>query len=81
MGARIALAVVTEIYAFTIERNSHAEGVGANSVRAALDQNTATDNRLYRELSRHLLRLTQSCNLGKPLKTSLRAERNQLSTF
>jgi MFS family permease len=45
MGARIVLAVITEVYAFTIERNSHAESVGADSVRAALDQKTATDNR------------------------------------
>jgi MFS family permease len=42
MSTRIALAVVTEIYAFTIERNSHAEGVGADSVRATPDQEIAT---------------------------------------
>jgi MFS family permease len=32
MGARIVLAIVTEIYAFTIERSSHAEAVGADSI-------------------------------------------------
>jgi MFS family permease len=36
MGARIALAVVTEIYAFTIERNSSAEHVGEASKSAGL---------------------------------------------
>ncbi len=41
MGARIALAVVTEIYAFTIERNSPAERVGADSKSAELSMCTA----------------------------------------
>jgi hypothetical protein len=36
MGARIALAVVTEVYAFTIERNSRLESVGADSKSAEL---------------------------------------------
>jgi hypothetical protein len=36
MGARIGLAVVTEVYAFTIEHNSHAEIVGADSKSAEL---------------------------------------------
>jgi MFS family permease len=41
MGARIALAVVTEVYAFTIERNSRAESVGGDSKSAALPLCTA----------------------------------------
>jgi MFS family permease len=41
MGARIALAVVTEIYAFTIERNSPAERVGVDSKSAALSMRAA----------------------------------------
>ncbi|HYU44874.1 MAG TPA: MFS transporter, partial [Terriglobales bacterium] len=36
MGARIVLAIITEVYAFTIERNSHTELVRADSKSAQL---------------------------------------------